>query len=65
MRGRVKTYSQRGFGFLTLPGGGADVFFHISIWPSDLDPERDQEVDFEIVTDAKSGKPRATNLRLV
>ena len=66
MRGTIKTFNrERGYGFIKLAGGADDVFFHISVWPSDLDPVRDQQVEFDIVTDPKSGGPRASNLRLV
>jgi cold shock CspA family protein len=66
MRGRVKYFSEKGYGFIKLLGADdADVFFHISSWQNDLDPERDQLVEFDLINDPKSGRPRAANLRLV
>jgi cold shock CspA family protein len=67
MRGLVKTYhSERGYGFLKPAGGGGEnVFFHISIWPTQSDPELGDEVEFDTVVDPKTGKTRAGAIRLV
>jgi cold shock CspA family protein len=64
MRGRIKHYSERGFGFIKVLGADdADVFFHISVWQNDQDPQRDQVVEFDLINE--TGRPRATNVRLV
>jgi CspA family cold shock protein len=65
--GVVKWFNPaKGFGFIQPDGGGGDVFVHISAVEqaglSGLD--EGQTVEFEVVTDRRSGKPSAANLRV-
>ena len=64
--GTVKWFNAtKGFGFIQPDGGGKDVFVHISAVERagmrNLD--EGQKISFELVTDRKSGKISAGNLR--
>ena len=65
--GVVKWFNPtKGFGFIQPDHGGGDVFVHISAVEqaglASLD--EGQTVDFEVVTDRRSGKLSAANLRV-
>lgn len=54
-KGRVKFFSvEKGYGFITIDGGGGDVFVHISEVKDDI-KERDR-VSFEIVEEKREKK---------
>ncbi len=64
--GTVKWFNaQKGFGFISPEGGGNDAFVHISAVEragmSDL--REGQKVSFELMSDQKSGKMSAENLK--
>ena len=64
--GTVKWFNtQKGYGFIQPTDGGKDVFVHISAVEragmSGLN--EGQRVSFELITDRKSGKTSAGNLR--
>jgi len=64
--GTVKWFNgQKGFGFIQPDDGGKDVFVHISAVERagmhNLD--EGQKISYEIVTDRKTGKSSADNLR--
>jgi len=64
--GTVKWFnSQKGFGFIAPDGGGNDAFVHISaVERAGLGDLREgQKLGFELVTDRKSGKLSADNLK--
>lgn len=66
--GTVKWFnSQKGFGFIAPDGGGNDTFVHISAVEraglSNLN--EGQKVEFELVSDRKSGKMSADNLKIL
>ena len=66
--GKVKWFNPaKGFGFIEPEGGGPDVFVHISAVEragmSSL--SEGQKVEFELVTDRRSGKMSADNLKAV
>ena len=66
--GTVKWFNaQKGFGFIQPDDGGKDAFVHISAVEragmSSLN--EGQKVEFELVTDRRSGKTSADNLKAV
>ncbi len=64
--GTVKFFnSQKGFGFIEVEDGGADVFVHISeVQNSGLDTLSDgQKVSFDTEMDPKKGKSYAANIK--
>ncbi len=64
--GTVKWFNaQKGYGFIQPEGGGKDVFVHISaVERAGLRELREgQQVSFEVVTDRKTGKSAAENLK--
>jgi CspA family cold shock protein len=67
-QGTVKWFnSQKGYGFIQPTDGGKDVFVHISaVERAGMDGLNEgQKVFFELITDRKSGKASAGNLRTV
>ena len=66
--GTVKWFdSQKGFGFIAPDNGGTDAFVHISaVERAGLrDLREGQKVNYELVSDRKSGKMSADNLSVV
>jgi cold shock protein len=66
--GTVKWFnSQKGFGFIAPDGGGNDAFVHISaVERAGLTDLREgQKVGYDLVSDRKSGKMSADNLKVV
>ena len=66
--GTVKWFdSQKGFGFIQPDDGGKDAFVHISaVERAGLNDLREgQKLTFELVSDRKSGKMSADNLKAV
>lgn len=66
--GTVKWFNaQKGFGFIAPEDGGSDAFVHISALEragiNDL--QEGQKVGFELVSDRKSGKMTADNLKIL
>jgi CspA family cold shock protein len=65
--GTVKWFNDaKGYGFLALDGGGADVFCHYSAIQSEgfKSLKEGQAVEFEVVPGAK-GKPQAADVRTI
>jgi len=66
--GKVKFFnSEKGFGFIERDDGESDVFVHIgAVHDAGLDTLlANQAVSFEIGTNAKTGRTKAVNLRLL
>ena len=64
--GTVKWFNtQKGFGFIQPDDGGKDAFVHISaVERAGLGSLREgQKVDFELVSDRRTGKMAAENLK--
>lgn len=64
--GTVKWFNtQKGFGFIEPTGGGNDAFVHISaVERSGIGSlSEGQKVSFDLVSDRKSGKMSADNLK--
>ena len=64
--GPVKWFNgQKGFGFIQPDDGGKDVFVHISaVERAGMhNLNEGQKISYEIVTDRKTGKSSADNLR--
>ena len=67
-QGTVKWFnSQKGYGFIQPTDGGMDVFVHISaVERAGMNCLNEgQNVSFDLITDRKSGKTSAGNLRTV
>ena len=68
MQGTVKWFnSQKGYGFIQPTDGGKDVFVHISaVERSGMNGLNEgQSISFDLITDRKSGKTSAGNLRTI
>ena len=66
--GTVKWFNaQKGFGFIQPDEGGADAFVHISaVERAGLNHlVEGQKIEFELVSDRRTGKLSADNLRTV
>jgi CspA family cold shock protein len=66
--GTVKWFNaQKGFGFIEPEDGGKDAIVHISaVERAGLNDLREgQKLEYELVSDQKSGKMSADNLRAV
>jgi cold shock CspA family protein len=64
--GVVKSFSNRGFGFIICESIERDLFFHLSDWRSIETPLPGQKVTFEVVPARIAGKPnQATSVRPV
>jgi len=66
--GTVKWFNtQKGYGFIQPDDGGRDVFVHITpVEPAGLPELREgQKIGYEILTDRKTGKAAAGNLKAV
>ena len=66
--GTVKWFNaQKGFGFIQPDDGGKDAFVHISaVERAGLSTlSEGQKLEFELVTDRRSGKMSADNLKTV
>ena len=66
--GTVKWFNaQKGFGFIAPDDGGSDAFVHISaVERSGLGSLNEgQKVGYELVSDRKSGKMSAENLKVI
>ena len=64
--GTVKWFNtQKGYGFIAPDNGGSDAFVHISaVERAGLGSLREgQKVSYELVSDRKSGKMSADNLK--
>ena len=67
-KGTVKWFNnQKGFGFIQPDDGGRDAFVHISaVERAGLGTLNEgQKVEFDLVSDRKSGKMSADNLKAV
>jgi cold shock protein len=67
-QGTVKWFNgQKGFGFIQPDGGGNDVFVHISAVERAgmTSLNEGQKVYFDVVSDRRTGKSTADNLRAV
>ena len=65
-KGTVKWFNAtKGFGFITPDDGGNDAFVHISaVERAGMSYLTEgQKVEFDLVTNSRSGKPAAENLR--
>jgi CspA family cold shock protein len=65
--GTVKWFNIQGFGFIQPDDGGRDAFVHISaVERAGLGTLNEgQKVEFDLVSDRKSGKMSADNLKAV
>jgi CspA family cold shock protein len=61
--GTVKFFNaDKGFGFITPDGGGADVFVHVSAVGRGGSLNEGDKVSYELGQDRKTGKSKAENV---
>ena len=66
--GRLRSWKDdKGFGFITPDGGGADVFVHVSaVERANMPPLNEgQRLNFQTLPDPKGKGPKAVNLKPV
>ncbi|MBL7080454.1 cold shock domain-containing protein [Candidatus Bathyarchaeota archaeon] len=59
----VKYFSRRGFGFISPEDSSDEIFFHVSSYPTEVEPEIGKNVEFEMIETPK-GK-EAKNVRIL
>ena len=59
----VKYFSRRGFGFITPVDSQEEIFFHVSSYPTEVEPEIGKDVEFELIETPK-GK-EAKNVKVL
>ena len=59
----VKYFSRRGFGFITPDDSQEEIFFHVSSYPEQMEPEIGKAVEFELIETPK-GK-EAKNVKVL
>lgn len=62
MQGRVKLWTDKGYGFISPEGGGGDIFFHASETRREDDLLTNDAVVFELGEDRR-GRPCAVSVR--
>jgi CspA family cold shock protein len=64
LKGKIKKYfSFRGFGFIAPENSQEEIFFHVSNYPDQVQPEVGKDVEFEVIETPK-GK-EATNITIL
>jgi cold shock CspA family protein len=64
MKGEIiKYFSRRGFGFIAPEDSEEEIFFHVSNYPEQVQPEIGKDVEFELIETPK-GK-EATNITIL
>ena len=64
MKGKIiKYFSRRGFGFISPEDSQDEIFFHVSNYPEQLEPEIGKAVEFEMI-DTPKGK-EAKNIKVL
>ena len=64
MKGKIiKYFSRRGFGFISPEDSQDEIFFHVSSYPEQLEPEIGKAVEFEMI-DTPKGK-EAKNIKVL
>jgi cold shock CspA family protein len=49
----VKYFSRRGFGFISPEGSQDEIFFHVSNYPTEIQPEIGKDVEFDVIETPK------------
>jgi cold shock CspA family protein len=64
MNGKIiKYFSRRGFGFISPENSQEEIFFHVSNYPEQVQPEIGKDVEFELIETPK-GK-EATKIKIL
>jgi cold shock protein len=61
----TKFLDDRGFGFIRPADGNVDVFVHAKDLLNRSTLKGGEHVEFEVVTDERRGKPRASRVRVI
>ena len=59
----VKYFSRRGFGFISPVDSQEEIFFHVSSYPTEVEPEIGKDVEFDVIETPK-GK-EAKNVKVL
>ena len=58
----VKYFSRRGFGFITPEGTSDEIFFHVSNFPAEIEPQIGNDVEFEVIETPKGKEAKEVQL---
>lgn len=58
----VKYFSRRGFGFITPEGTSDEIFFHVSNFPAEVEPQIGNDVEFELIETPKGKEAKDVQL---
>ncbi|WP_410706036.1 cold-shock protein [Bradyrhizobium sp. BWC-3-1] len=64
-QGSIRYYSEKGFGFIRRDDRSADVFFHVSQFMADIQPEAGMRVSFDISDSQRTGRQQAVGLQIL
>jgi cold shock CspA family protein len=61
---RILSTRPRAYGFIRPDDGARDVFVHLESFPSGVHPEAGLRLEYDVGTDQRSGRLRATSVKV-